>query len=533
MNQQHKHKKQHFLTFGVYVFIFLFAGNLIATYVMHFYVMGTTCMTTAQVASDSRCLYILSGQVYEKGTRSSPHQAHPCGTDVTAVVPASHINNKASYLLPTYVANICAAVTPTPSPKPTATPTPKLTNTPTPTVKPVLTSTPIPTTKPNATATPVPTSSNAASHPTSTPTPTQSVAFTATPTHSGNATTPTVTTTLVISTPTPSPSSEPSVTPTIDPTLPLLNLSLSLVGVDTPNATPLHIQKGITLLVYNSGDDISTSSVQPLQTVPGTVSFDKTSATFTNATFPLPNVSQGQYQFVALIPGYLKTLIASGSATVFPVSSGTATQLPETKMLAGDIDGNNVIDIADYNGLLRCYGLHVENPSPTCPTPQPADLNDDGVIDASDYNIFLYNLYAYKKQTNTLPTPTFTPTPTLTPTATPVPTFTTTPAPTVKPSVTAAAQLSITPTPNQKNRSIVATLVAGVSDNSAVLTKIFDIIIFLILCATVVFGFIKSSLFAKLMKKSPPTSKPSAPSSTPISSQKPQETTTQSQGVVK
>lgn len=525
MNQQHKHKKQHFLTFGVYVFIFLFAGNLIATYIMHFYVLGVSCMTVAQVSSDNRCLYIASGKVYEKATRAAPHQGHPCGTDVTAVLPADHLDNPASYLLPNYVANICAVATPTPTPKPTATPTLKPTNTPTPTVKPSATSTPIPTAKPNATATSVPTT---AVHTTSTPTPRQTAAFTATPTQSGGAITPTTRATL---TPTVQASLTP--TPTIDPTIPLLNLALSLVGIDSPTANPLHNQKALTLLVYSGTDNIATSTAQPFQTIPGNVTFDKTSATFTNPTFSLPNVSSGQYQFVVVIPGYLKTQLSDNGTTTFSVTPGTASQIPVTKILAGDIDGNNIIDIADYNGLLRCYGLHVANPSPTCSSPQPADLNDDGVIDASDYNIFLYNLYAYKKETNTLPTPTVTPTLTLAPTATPLPTSTSTPAPTVKPTVTISAQLSITPTPMQKRHSIVETLVAGISDNASVLTKIFDIIIFLILCATIVFGFIKSSLFAKIMKKNPSTAKPPSQSSSPAVNPKPEETNTKNQSVVK
>ncbi|HSW98077.1 MAG TPA: hypothetical protein VLF89_09700, partial [Candidatus Saccharimonadales bacterium] len=102
--KQATHKTKHFLTFGVYIFVLLFAGNLVAAYVMHFYVLGSSCMTKAQVASDSRCLYIVSDQVYEKGSRSSPHHGHPCGTDVTSILPSSHINDKAGHLLPNYVA---------------------------------------------------------------------------------------------------------------------------------------------------------------------------------------------------------------------------------------------------------------------------------------------------------------------------------------------------------------------------------------------------------------------------------------------
>ena len=97
------------------------------------YIYGQTCFTPQTAASDSRCLYILQGKVYEKGTRSKPHQGNSCGTDVTSIIPSFHFSDLAKYLDPNYVGNICT-VQPTPTPTvpiPTPTLQPSPTNQPT------------------------------------------------------------------------------------------------------------------------------------------------------------------------------------------------------------------------------------------------------------------------------------------------------------------------------------------------------------------------------------------------------------------
>jgi hypothetical protein len=87
------------------------------------------CFTREQVSSDSRCLFIINNKVYQKGTRAAPHQGHPCGTDVSSIVPSSHTSSLATYLTPNYAGNICSAsasptVTATTTQQPTSTPVP-------------------------------------------------------------------------------------------------------------------------------------------------------------------------------------------------------------------------------------------------------------------------------------------------------------------------------------------------------------------------------------------------------------------------
>lgn len=114
--------KKVLLGYGLHIWFLLFLVNVVVIYVTQYHARGQTCFTKAQVATDSRCLYILSNKVYDKGSRKSPHHGHPCGTDVTSVVPSSHRNSAASYLNPNYVGDICVAppVVPTATPTPTA-----------------------------------------------------------------------------------------------------------------------------------------------------------------------------------------------------------------------------------------------------------------------------------------------------------------------------------------------------------------------------------------------------------------------------
>lgn len=112
---------------------FIAVSVLYGTYLtVRYFTYSQTCMTVQQVQSDSRCLYILSGKIYQKGSRSKPHQGNPCGTDVTSIIRSFHTASPAKYLDPNYVGNICTnqpAATNTPVPQATATSVPQPTST--------------------------------------------------------------------------------------------------------------------------------------------------------------------------------------------------------------------------------------------------------------------------------------------------------------------------------------------------------------------------------------------------------------------
>ena len=88
--------------------------------------------------------------------------------------------------------------------------------------------------------------------------------------------------------------------------------------------------------------------------------------------------SAGSYTAVAFAPGYLK---AQGSISI---TGGNTTTKQTISLLAGDIDGNNVIDQFDALTI----GINYNGTTPT-----DADLNNDGIINVLDLELLAFNYH--------------------------------------------------------------------------------------------------------------------------------------------
>jgi len=238
----------------------------------------------------------------------------------------------------------CYSSTGSPSTTPTLTPTP--TNTPVPTNTPTRTPTPTATTAPTPTRTPTPTN---------TPVPTPS------------------------NTPVP-----PTVTLTPTPVTTKLALTLGLDGIgkagdnvsrtSTGNTSPLHPQRNVTLILSDQNNN-------PLPAITGQVSYDSVSGLF-KGTIALPStVVSGVYTLKASTPSFLLKAIPG----ILTLTQGQTTTVPTTDLTAGDIYNDNQISLLDYNQILSCFG----STQSTC---TPSDLDDDGTVGGSDYNLFLREL---------------------------------------------------------------------------------------------------------------------------------------------
>jgi hypothetical protein len=89
---------------------------------------------------------------------------------------------------------------------------------------------------------------------------------------------------------------------------------------------------------------------------------------------PLP----GEYTLTATASGFLSYY---GSATI---TAGNQTVFPAWSLLAGDVDGNNVIDQFDALTIGMSY---------TASTPEAADLNNDAVINFLDLELLAENYH--------------------------------------------------------------------------------------------------------------------------------------------
>jgi hypothetical protein len=168
---------------------------------------------------------------------------------------------------------------------------------------------------------------------------------TATPTSS----TPVETTTPTSSTPVDT--ATPTVTPPVESPTPTALPNGSLTG-------QVLAGKPVTLSLYGAGNTLVTSVTAN-----------------NDGTFSL-TAPAGTYNILATASGFLS---AQGSATI---TGGSTNTKPTITLLAGDIDGNNVIDQFDALTIGMNYNAS---------TPTAADLNNDAVINVLDLELLAGN----------------------------------------------------------------------------------------------------------------------------------------------
>src|SRR5258708_4331641 len=392
----------------------------------------------------------------------------------------SHMNNKATYSLQHYRPNVRVGNPPTPTPTllPTATPMPSPipTNTPTPT-QPVPTATPTlrPTpTIPQATPTPVPTSTPTPTIPQSTSTPT----LTPIPTQK------------ITNTPIPIPGA--------------VNISGNIaftqigIGGKTGNIHPVNLNKEFALFFYDPSADVTQPTSKPLATAKGVAVFDTNSASptykyFIKNNFAIANIEKNKYQIILKATQTVtKQLAQTDGNKIFDFTSSNTLVFSPVTLISGDIaplpNGDNNVDISDYNQLINCYRKKADTSS--CANKQLADLDLDGVVDGIDYNILLRNLRYISDQgygaTNEIliaDFPTFTGSNTQNST-------TITPVASVTGAITGVPEVTSKP-------GIVSILIAAISTNSALLTTILAGAAFVLLCVVIIAGFSHNLLLRK------------------------------------
>ncbi len=203
-------------------------------------------------------------------------------------------------------------------------------------------------------------------------------------------------------------SNTPTLVPTSTP-IPSTTLSLAIflhgVGLsgdnvnennsDLSNKMPLHPERNLIVEFTNDQNKL-------LATANTTITYNSDLGDFIG-TVPVPNVvGNGSYNITVKTDKYLRKLV-SGIQNLRLYQMNT---LPKITLTAGDVNGDNKLDLLDYNILLECgYGtiddLPMTDPnslfnSPTCQEDQAnaanADLNDDGIIDSQDFNLFIREL---------------------------------------------------------------------------------------------------------------------------------------------
>src|SRR6266498_4021899 len=193
-------------------------------------------------------------------------------------------------------------------------------------------------------------------------TPTSTPVESATPTSLTPVESATPTSLTPVDTATPTLTSTPieSPTPTFTST-PVESPTATFTSTPLPNGTltgQVLASKPVTVSLYDGSNTLITSV-----------------AANGDGTFSL-TAPAGTYSVRATASGFLS---AQGSATI---GAGSSSSMPTITLLAGDIDGNNVIDQFDALTIGMSYNTN---------TPAAADLNNDNTINVLDLELLAKN----------------------------------------------------------------------------------------------------------------------------------------------
>lgn len=180
-----------------------------------------------------------------------------------------------------------------------------------------------------------------------------------------------------------------------------LDFRIPGIGSTSGNIKPLHTTRSILINFYSTDVNSEDKSVKPLKSVLTSATYDSDELSRTFGEYINPNINLGQqvpdgfYQISFQVNNSLPTLVKEKNEDIaghkFDIRSSYAQtiEISNQTVVSGDIYpsgvGDNLMDINDYKTLTGCYGIKIDSPS--CKNKNYADLNDDGLIDGTDYNI--------------------------------------------------------------------------------------------------------------------------------------------------
>lgn len=104
-------------------------------------------------------------------------------------------------------------------------------------------------------------------------------------------------------------------------------------------------------------------------------------------------LSTGDYFVKVKVDGYLQR-----AYPLKHIQKGSTITFPAINLIAGDLNGNNRLDIIDYHILTGCYSDVLP---PTFCYPESneviADLSNDGKVNQLDYNLFMREIIVHER----------------------------------------------------------------------------------------------------------------------------------------
>jgi hypothetical protein len=223
--------------------------------------------------------------------------------------------------------------------------------------------------------------------PTITPTPSPLPTFTPSPTRTP---TPVPATPTFTPTPTPLPTNTPIPTSTPVPASTLMNIALNLPGIGSygdarnpggsslSNKNPIRSQRNVVVSIHNP---ITNASI--LSTLKS-VTYNSATGDFRGIIDVGNTLPTGTYEVKVKSDSYLTRSLGNHI-----LNQGSTITIPKVNLEAGDLTGNNTLDILDYMVLYNCYSDL--QPARSCNAAQKSisDLTDDGSVNQFDLNLLL------------------------------------------------------------------------------------------------------------------------------------------------
>lgn len=175
----------------------------------------------------------------------------------------------------------------------------------------------------------------------------------------------------------------PSITPY--PGATILSFTIQLDGIGSAgdntnpsqsslsNQFPFLVSQPLWITLFNSSNNISDFES-------GTLAYNDSTGMFYSSIIFRSSLPTGDYKMNIKTAAHLQKTIAT-----IHIISGITTQVPTIRFVAGDVLGNNVLDLLSYNAILNC----VTNSVCDFSIYENTDLNADGTHDESDLNLFL------------------------------------------------------------------------------------------------------------------------------------------------
>ena len=159
---------------------------------------------------------------------------------------------------------------------------------------------------------------------------------------------------------------------------------------DLSNKTPEHPQRTLVVELFDNNDQLATSAA-------GLIEYNPEEGWF-EGTIGVPGLIAGNYTVKIKTDRYLRKEFPG----IILLTDNQENILPLITLVAGDTNGDNSLDVLDYNALLDCgYGalnsLPITNNtgeynSFNCKNHEPRiniDIDDNGFVNAFDYNLFV------------------------------------------------------------------------------------------------------------------------------------------------